>query len=164
MKTFFMLFFFIIFIGCAHGDEGYKYIFFKGAELSIPSKWTVNEKNNCLNIKRHEVYNSEYFEICEYTSSEDSYLFVKNEDEKWEAVTEGTPILADVNIISKLIGLSAVVSCRYKDDAGYHIDQCFQAEIFLPKNKGFTFIGKGDLNSFDVYKKIYLSLKIKGVE
>ncbi|MFC0227875.1 hypothetical protein [Serratia aquatilis] len=164
MKEFFILFIFVINIGCAHGEEGCGYIFFKGAELSIPPKWKVDEKNGCLNIKRHGSYDLESFEICKYTSSEGGYLFVRNEDDKWEAVTEGTPILADVNAISKFTGLSAIVSCRYKDDAGYHLEQCFQAEIFLPKNKGFTFIGKGDLNSFDIYKKIYLSLKIKGVE
>lgn len=163
MKAFFMLFFIFI-IGCAHGNDRHRYVSFKGMELSIPPKWKVNEKNSCLNIKNPGGYNSDNFEICKYTSSEDGYLFIKNEDGNWEAVTEGTPILADVNVISKFTGLSAIVSCRYKDDAGYHIDQCFQAEILLPKNKGFTFTGKGNSNSFAIYKKIYLSFKIKSIE
>ncbi|WP_337264497.1 MULTISPECIES: hypothetical protein [unclassified Serratia (in: enterobacteria)] len=154
----------IFFIDYTYANQSYKDVLFKSATLSIPTKWKVKVENNCLSVNDPSAQGSGDFTVCKYISSEDSDYFIKNEDDKWEAMTEGVPVLADVNVISKLTGLSAIVECRYKDDAGYHVDQCFQAEIFLPKNAGFTFVGKGNPHFYDAYKKIYLSFKLKGID
>lgn len=57
--------------------------------------------------------------------------------------------------------MNAIVSCRFNDDSGYHVDQCFQAEITLPENHYIIFTGTGDSTFFMVYKNIYASLKVK---
>jgi len=84
-----------------------------------------------------------------------------NDGGEWEAVTEGIPVLADINVTPKFTGMSAVISCKSEDDAGYHSEQCFQAEIDLPKETNFIFTGRGDPYFFDYYKSIYLSFKIR---
>ncbi|MHA7846358.1 hypothetical protein [Serratia sp. D1N4] len=161
---YFLILLSIFFIDYTYASQRYKDVLFNGATLSIPTELKANEENNCLNINDPSAQGSGNFTICKYISRKDSYYFIKNEDDKWEAMTEGVPVLADVNVISKLTGLSAIVACRYKDDAGYHVDQCFQAEILLPKKSGFTFMGKGDPHAFDVYKKIYSSFKLKSID
>ncbi|MIG41079.1 hypothetical protein AHW95_24390, partial [Salmonella enterica subsp. enterica] len=62
---------------------------------------------------------------------------------------------------SKFTGMSAIVSCRIKDDTGYHAEQCFQAEIKLPGNMVFIFTGVGDSSLFNDYREIFLSFEIK---
>lgn len=76
-------------------------------------------------------------------------------------MTDGIPVLAELNITSKFTGMSAIVSCKYKDDEGYHTEHCFQAEINLPQKINFIFTGRGDLNLFKDYKKVYLSFDVK---
>lgn len=69
--------------------------------------------------------------------------------------------MTDVIVTSKFTGMSAIVSCKYQDDAGYHTEQCFQAEINLPQKTNFIFIGRGDSSLFKDYKRVYLSFKVK---
>ncbi|QCT22662.1 hypothetical protein FEM41_11395 [Jejubacter calystegiae] len=110
---------------------------------------------------KQRVNESDYLKVCKDTSSDESDYFTVNDDGEWEAVTDGVPVVADVNITSEFTAMSAIVSCKYKDDAGYHTDQCFQAEVNLPKKISYFFIGRGDSSLFNDYKKVYLSLKIK---
>lgn len=88
-------------------------------------------------------------------------FFTVNNEGRWEAVSEGIPISADINVTPKFVGMNAIVSCRFNDDSGYHVDQCFQAEITLPENHYIIFTGTGDSTFFMVYKNIYESLKVK---
>jgi len=76
-------------------------------------------------------------------------------------VTDGVPVLADVNVTPKFTGMSAIVSCKYKDDAGYHSEQCFQAEINLHQKISFIFTSNGDSELFESYKDVYLSFRVK---
>jgi len=98
------------------------------ATINIPEKWNVKKNNNCLIIKAEHVYASDYLKLCRNVSNEESDYFTMNDDGKWEAVTDGIPVLANINTSSKFTGMSAVVSCKYKDDAGYHSEQCFQGK------------------------------------
>ncbi|SUF58565.1 hypothetical protein [Salmonella enterica] len=158
----FVLFFFLyLFVITAHGGGFYKNIYFKGVTLEIPARWTVDEKNNCLSIGQKHVNVSGHLNVCTYVATDKKYFFTMNDDGEWEAVTDGIPVLADVNVTPKFTGMSAIVACRYKDDTGYHIDQCFQAEVELPTNIMFVFIGVGDLSLFENYRKIYFSFNVK---
>ncbi|HDV3874463.1 TPA: hypothetical protein RH268_004728, partial [Escherichia coli] len=102
-----------------------------------------------------------YLKVCEYISRTGSDFFTVNNEGKWEAASEGIPVLADINITPEFVGMNAIVSCRINDDSGYHVDQCFQAEITFPENHFIIFTGTGDSALFMVYKNIYASLKVK---
>ena len=156
-----LIFLLFLFAGTSYGNEDYKIISFKEAIINIPAKWKVNKKNDCLFISKKHVSASDYLKVCKYAPSDESYYFAINDDGKWEAVTDGIPVLADVNVTPKFTGMSAIVSCKYKDDAGYHTEQCFQAEIDLPINMVFIFTGRGDSSLFKDYKEVYLSFKIE---
>lgn len=145
----------------SYSGENYKLVSFKGTTINIPIEWNVKEKDNCLFIKGERVKTSDSLQICRDISSDESNYFTMNDDGEWAAVSDGIPVLADVNTTSKFTGMSAIVSCKFKDDAGYHTEQCFQAEINLPLNISFIFIGRGDASLFKDYKEVYLSLKIK---
>jgi hypothetical protein len=134
---------------------------FKNASIDIPAKWSAKEKGDCLLIRPKLQDAANYLEVCKNQSSDESYYFTMNDDGEWEAVTEGIPILADMNVTPKYKGMSATVSCKYKDNAGYHTEQCFQAEIDLPSHINFIFTGRGDSYLFNEYKKSYLSFKTK---
>lgn len=142
-------------------SSDYKLIHLRDASVRIPVKWSVKKNNNCLLIRNEQVKLLNLLKVCRVLSSEDSAYFTRNDDGEWEAVTDGIPVLADLNITSKFTGMSAIVSCKYKDDAGYHTEQCFQAEINLPQKINFIFTGRGDLNLFKDYKKVYLSFDVK---
>ncbi|AAM86909.1 hypothetical protein LXP63_20630 [Yersinia pestis subsp. pestis] len=125
------------------------------------------QKNDCLIMRAEHVNASDYLKLCRNSSSEESEeseesdYFTMNDRGEWEAVTDGIPVLADINVTSKFTGMSAVISCKYEDDAGYHSEQCFQAEINLPKKINFIFTGRGDPSLFNYYKSIYLSFKVR---
>ncbi|ELJ5853399.1 hypothetical protein RS425_001759 [Enterobacter kobei] len=112
-------------------------------------------------VKDKQVSASDYLKICRNLSSEEGDYFKANNDGEWEAVTDGIPILADVNVTPEFTGMSAIVSCKYKDDAGYHSEQCFQAEINLPQKISFIFTGNGDSKLFESYKAVYISFSVK---
>jgi hypothetical protein len=131
------------------------------ATINIPEKWNVKKNNNCLIIKAEHVYASDYLKLCRNVSNEESDYFTMNDNGKWEAVTDGIPVLANIKTSSKFTGMSAVVSCKYKDDTGYHSEQCFQAEIKLPQKVNFIFTGRGNPSLFSDYNKVYLSFMIK---
>lgn len=152
---------FILFSGLCYGSESFKSIVFKDAVIVIPAKWNFKEKENCLLIRKDIVQSANYLKICRETSSGENDYFTMNDDKVWEAITDGVPILADVNVTKEFTGMSAIVSCKYKDDAGYHTDKCFQAEIDLPTHINFIFSGRGDPSLFKDYKESYLSFKIK---
>lgn len=152
---------FIPFPGLGYGSESYKSVAFKDAVIAIHAKWNFKEKENCLLIRKDVVQSDSYLKVCRETSSGESDYFTMNDDKVWEAITDGVPILADVNITKEFTGMSAIFSCKYKDDAGYHTDKCFQAEIILPTHINFIFSGRGDTSLFKDYKESYLSFKIK---
>ncbi|HCJ1187834.1 TPA: hypothetical protein NQN94_004753, partial [Salmonella enterica] len=116
-------------VSSTYGEENYKNIHFKNATINIPARWVANKKDDCLLISKNHINVFSYLYVCTDAATNKNSFFTKNDDGEWEAVTDGVPVLADVNITPKFIGMSAIVSCRYKDDAGYHIDQCFQAVI-----------------------------------
>lgn len=150
-----------LFSSSSYGGEDYNLVSFKGTAINIPAKWNVIEKDNCLFIKGERVKTSGSLKFCREISSNESDYFKINDNGEWEAVSDGIPVLADVNTTSKFTSMSAIVSCKFKDDAGYHTEQCFQAEINLPLNISFIFIGRGDASLFKDYKEVYLSLKVK---
>jgi hypothetical protein len=154
-------FYFILFCELGYSGEIYKLIVFKDSTITIPVKWNFKEKENCLFVGKELVQSASYLKVCKETSSGKSDYFTMNDDGVWEAITDGVPILADVNITNEFTGMSAIVSCKYKDDAGYHTDKCFQAEIDLPTHITFIFSGRGDPSLFKDYKESYLSFKIK---
>lgn len=156
-----LIFICLFFPGSVYSGEDYKLISFKEAIVKIPAKWYVNKKNNCLFIRKGHLGLSNHLKLCRDTLNEESYYFTMNDDGKWEAVTDGVPVLADVNVTSEFIGMSAIVACKYKDDAGYHTGQCYQAEIKLPQKITFIFTGIGDSPLFKDYKEVYLSFKVK---
>lgn len=156
-----IIFIFVFFSGTSYSSETYKSINFKDATIAIPVKWNFKEKEDCLFIWKEQVQLANYLRVCRGTSSGESDYFTMNDDGVWEAITEGVPILADVSVTTKYTGMSAIVSCKYKDDAGYHTDECFQAEIELPTHIKFIFTGRGDSSLFKNYKETYLSFKIK---
>lgn len=160
MKSMVILFF-ILFSGLGYGNESYRSITLEDAVITIPDKWDVKEKENCLFIRKDLVQSDSYLKVCRETSNGESDYFTMNDDNVWEAITDGIPILADVNVTKDFTGMSAIVSCKYKDDAGYHTDKCFQAEIDLPTHINFIFSGRGDPSLFKDYKESYLSFKIK---
>ncbi|MFS7223661.1 hypothetical protein [Rahnella inusitata] len=160
MKNIMILFLFLFANSC-YSREEYKSTFLEEAAINIPVKWKVNKKNDCLIISDEHANSSDYLKLCRNSSSEKSDYFTMNDGGEWEAVTEGIPVLADINVTPKFTGMSAVISCKSEDDAGYHSEQCFQAEIDLPKETNFIFTGRGDPYFFDYYKSIYLSFKIR---
>lgn len=155
------LFFVCLFAGSCYCGENYKSVSLADAIINIPAKWNVSVKNDCLIIRSENVNASDYLKLCRTSSNGESDYFSLNDDGLWEAITEGIPVLAEVNVTSKFTGMSAIVSCKYKDDAGYHTDQCFQAEIKLPQKINFIFTGRGDSSLFKAYKSTYLSFKVK---
>lgn len=152
---------FVFSIGYSYGEENFKIISLNDVTLKIPTTWQVNRKKDCLYISKKHIEASAYLKVCKYISSEKSNFFFMNNDSIWEAVTEGIPVLAEINVTPKFIGMSAVVSCRINDRFGYHADQCFQAEINLPENRVFIFTGTGNSTLFKDYTDIYLSFKLK---
>ncbi|EHY8743562.1 hypothetical protein K4785_001082 [Salmonella enterica subsp. enterica serovar Krefeld] len=148
-------------VSSTYGEENYKNIHFKNATINIPARWVAKKKDDCLLISKNHINLFSYLYVCTDVATNKNSFFTKNDDGEWEAVTDGVPVLADVNITPKFTGMSAIVSCRYKDDAGYHIDQCFQAAIVLPTKIMFVFIGRGDSSLFNNYKEIYRSFKVK---
>ncbi|AJK15959.1 Uncharacterised protein [Yersinia pseudotuberculosis] len=156
-----MMFFLILFANSCYSGEEHKSTPLGEAAINIPVKWKVNKKNDCLIMRAEHVNASDYLKLCRNSSSEESDYFTMNDRGEWEAVTDGIPVLADINVTSKFTGMSAVISCKYEDDAGYHSEQCFQAEINLPKKINFIFTGRGDPSLFNYYKSIYLSFKVR---
>lgn len=156
-----MMFFLCLFASSCYSGGNYKSTSLEEAAINIPAKWNVNKKNDCLIIRAEHVNTSDYLKLCRNSSSEESDYFTMNDDGKWEAVTDGIPVLADINVTSKFTGMSAVISCKYKDEAGYHSEQCFQAEINLPQKINFIFTGRGDSSLFKDYKNVYLSFNVK---
>lgn len=155
------MFFLCLFASSSYSEGNYKSISLEEAVINIPAKWYVNRKNDCLFIRVEHVNAFDYLKLCRGSSIEESDYFKMDDDDKWEAITDGTPVFADVNVTSKFTGMSAIVSCKYKDDAGYHTEQCFQAEINLPQKINFIFTGRGDSSLFNDYKEVYLSFNIK---
>lgn len=155
------MFFLFSFTTSCFSEEHTKLTSLDEATISIPKKWNINKKNNCLIIKAMHVNPSDYLKLCKNISNEESNYFTMNDKGEWEAVTDGIPVLADINTTSKFTGMSAVVSCKYKDDAGYHSEQCFQAEIKSSEEVNFLFIGRGNPSLFNNYNKIYLSFILK---
>lgn len=147
-------------VSTTYGGTETRKVSFEEAMLGIPSQWMNFERKGCLLIGERSVDTNDYLKICKYTSDNDKVYFSMNDDGEWEAVTEGAPVLADVNFTSKFKGMSAIVSCRIRDDAGYHSTQCFQAEIDLPENISYIFTGIGNSSFFEQYKKIYLSFNV----
>lgn len=160
MKTILMIFL-CLFMAPSYSKENYKAITFHEASISLPEKWSVSKKDDCMFVKDKKVSASDYLKICRESPSEEGDYFKMNDDGEWEAVTDGVPVLADVNVTPKFTGMSAIVSCKYKDDAGYHSEQCFQAEINLPQKISFVFTSNGDSESFKYYKGVYLSFRLK---
>ncbi|WP_313108899.1 hypothetical protein [Atlantibacter sp.] len=160
MKTILMVFL-CLFMTPSYSKENYKTITFHEASISLPAKWSVSKKNDCMFVKDKQVSASDYLKICRDSSSEEGDYFKENDDGEWEAVTDGVPVLADVNVTPKFTGMSAIVSCKYKDDAGYHSEQCFQAEINLPLKITFIFTSSGNPKLFKNYKDVYLSFRVK---
>ncbi|GAB2947128.1 hypothetical protein GCM10011328_41360 [Hafnia psychrotolerans] len=156
-----MMFFLFLFANSCYSREEYKSTSLEEAAINTPVKWKVNKKNGCLIIRAEHANASDYLKLCRNSFSEESDYFTMNDRGEWEAVTDGIPVLADINVTSKFTGMSAVISCKYEDDAGYHSEQCFQAEINLPKKINFIFTGRGDPSLFDYYKIIYLSFKVR---
>ncbi|MTH48549.1 hypothetical protein [Intestinirhabdus alba] len=160
---FIIFIFFVFYTNYSYSDESRKIISFKEGSLSVPYKWFVEHEDNCIRLSKYAEDDSSYLTVCKYKSDEENEkenYFIINEDGKWEAVNDGIPVLADLNIRSNFTGKSAIVSCRYKDEAGYHIDECFQAEVDLPVNTFFVFTGRGSSSFFKEYKDIYLSFEI----
>ncbi|WP_235956008.1 hypothetical protein [Rouxiella aceris] len=155
------IFLFVFFPCSGYSRESYKSIIFKDSTITIPAKWNFKEKENCLFVRDELAQSGRYLKICRETSSGESDYFTMNDDGVWEAITDGAPILADINVTTEFTGVSAIVSCKYKDEAGYHTDKCFQAEIDLPNHINFIFSGRGDPSLFKDYKESYLSFKIK---
>ncbi|EIP3949554.1 hypothetical protein LSB85_001326 [Salmonella enterica] len=156
-----LIFFLFLFTDTIYGDDGHKTIYLREGGINTPAKWNVNKENDCLFVGKPHINKDDRLKICRYISSEESNYFTTNESGEWEAITDGIPVLADVNTTPKFTGMNAIVSCKYKDDAGYHTGLCFQAEIHLPRNIVFIFTGRGDLSLFEDYKKVYFSFKIK---
>jgi hypothetical protein len=154
--------FFLFFFSMSSYSEDYKKISLKEGEFTIPANWIVNKNNKkCLIINQKNINAINHLKLCRTTYSEDGDYFTTNDDGEWEAVTDGIPVLADVSVTSQFTGMSAIVSCKHKDEAGYHTEQCFQAEINLPQKINFIFNGRGDSSLFEDYKRVYLSFKIK---
>ncbi|WP_421356732.1 hypothetical protein [Pseudocitrobacter faecalis] len=152
---------FVLFSGSSYSSETYKSINFKEATIAIPAKWNFAEEEDCLFIWKGQFQSVSYLRVCRGMSSGESDYFTVNDNGVWEAITDGVPILADVFVTTKYTGMSAIVSCKYNDDAGYHTGKCFQAEIELPTHINFTFAGVGESSLFKDYKEAYLSFKIK---
>ena len=156
-----LMIFLLVFWGSNHDSEIHKSIDFKDVTIVIPAEWSVKEKEDCLFVWKGKVQPVSYLRMCRVISSGESDYFTMNDDKIWEAITNGIPVLTDVSVTTEYTGMSAIVLCKYKDNAGYHTDKCFQAEIELPTNIKFIFVGRGDSSFFKSYKKIYLSFKIK---
>ncbi|HEL5977408.1 TPA: hypothetical protein UOS68_004543 [Escherichia coli] len=121
----------------------------------------MTKSKDCLSISKEHENTTTYLKICEYISRTGSEFFTVNNEGRWEAASEGIPVLANINITPNFVGMNAIVSCRINDNSGYHVDQCFQAEITLPENNFIIFTGTGDSALFMAYKNIYVSLKVK---
>ncbi|EQA0456404.1 hypothetical protein FZN09_23150 [Escherichia coli] len=121
----------------------------------------MTKSKDCLSISKEHENTTTYLKICEYISRTGSEFFTVNNEGRWEAASEGIPVLANINITPNFVGMNAIVSCRINDNSGYHVDQCFQAEITLPENNFIIFTGTGDSALFMSYKNIYVSLKVK---
>lgn len=160
MRAIFIIFF-CFFIGNSYGSDHLKIISLNEVTFKVPVSWFITKIKDCLFISKEYKNTTAYLKVCEYISSTGSDFFTMNNEGRWEAVSEGIPILADINIMEKFVGMNAIVSCRFNDDSGYHVDQCFQAEITLPENHYIIFTGTGDSTFFMVYKNIYASLKVK---
>ncbi|EMO6901926.1 hypothetical protein [Pluralibacter gergoviae] len=133
-------------------------VYFKDGIISVPVQWSVKQKN-CLYISRTNQVNG--LEVCSYMAEYGSNYFRENGEGKWEATSDGIPVLANLDRISKFTGMSARTQCRYDDGTGYHITYCFQDEISLPDDMKYTFIAIGDPYFFEEYNKIYLSFRAK---
>lgn len=156
-----LMFFLCLLSNSSYSAEALKKINFNEASIDIPVKWNADKKNNCLFVTDGNKNTSNYLTICRSLANGESDYFTMNENGDWEAITEGVPVLADMNITSEFTGMSAIVSCKHKDEAGYHSDQCFQAEINLPSHTRFIFSGQGNLSLFKDYKKTYLSFEVE---
>lgn len=98
-----------MFSSSCYSLDSYKSISFEDTVINIPEKWNVNKKNDCLIIRAEHVNASDYLKLCRNSSSEESDYFTMNDDGEWEAVTDGIPVLADINVTSRLTGMSAVI-------------------------------------------------------
>ncbi|HHE5700241.1 TPA: hypothetical protein ACPEY2_004193 [Citrobacter amalonaticus] len=156
-----LMFFLCLLSNSSYSADTLKKINFSEASIDIPVKWNADKKNNCLFVTDGRKNISNYLTVCRSLDNGESDYFRMNEDGDWEAITEGVPVLADMNVTSKFTGMSAIISCKHKDDAGYHSEQCFQAEIDLPSHIRFIFAGQGDVSLFKYYKEVYLSFKVK---
>ncbi|MFZ4215900.1 hypothetical protein ACOZB2_31635, partial [Pantoea endophytica] len=101
-------------VSTTYGGTETRKVSFEEAMLGIPGQWINFERKGCLLIGERSVDTNDYLKICKYTSDNDKVYFSMNDDGEWEAVTEGAPVLADVNFTSKFKGMSAIVSCRIR--------------------------------------------------
>lgn len=159
MRAIFIIFFFSS--KNSYGSDHLKIISLNEVTFKVPVHWFITKIKDCLLISKENKNTTAYLKVCEYISRTGSDFFTVNNEGRWEAVSEGIPISADINVTPKFVGMNAIVSCRFNDDSGYHVDQCFQAEITLPENHYIIFTGTGDSTFFMVYKNIYESLKVK---
>lgn len=160
MRLIFIIFF-CFFIENSYGSSHLKIISFNEVTFKVPVNWSITKSKDCLFIGKKHKNATVYLTVCKYISHTGSDFFAVNDEGQWEAISKGIPILADINVSQKIVGMNAIVSCRFNDDSGYHVDQCFQAEITLPENHFIIFTGTGDSTLFIVYKNIYASLKVK---
>lgn len=108
-----MIFILVSFSSCLYAEGDYRSILFKEGKINISSDWRAINQNDCLHVGGEGVDESNYLKLCQYASSERTNYFFINDDGKWEAVTDGVPVLADINVSSTFTGMSATVSCRY---------------------------------------------------
>ncbi|WP_222840001.1 hypothetical protein [Escherichia marmotae] len=153
--------FFCFFIEDSYGSDHLKIISFNEVTFEVPVNWFITKSKDCLSISKEYRNTTTYIKVCESISRTGSDFFTVNNEGRWEAASEGIPVLADINVTPEFVGMSAIVSCRINDDSGYHVDQCFQAEIALPENHFIIFTGTGNSTLFMIYKNIYASLKVK---
>lgn len=160
MRSIFIIFF-CFFIENSYGSDHLKIISLNEVTFEVPVNWFITKSKDCLSISKEHENTTTYLKICEYISRTGSEFFTVNNEGRWEAASEGIPVLANINITPNFVGMNAIVSCRINDNSGYHVDQCFQAEITLPENNFIIFTGTGDSALFMAYKNIYVSLKVK---
>lgn len=97
MRTIFIISF-CFFIGNSYGSDHLKIISLNEVTFKVPVQWFITKIKDCLFISKEYKNTTAYLKVCEYMSRTGSDFFTVNNEGRWEAVSEGIPILAQGKI------------------------------------------------------------------